>query len=215
MEENGMEGENEEKREQEQEPPRAAETGERRVVKNAAREICYTAMFVAIITVCAWISIPIGEIPITLQTMGVCLAAALLGWKRGTIATAVYILLGLCGVPVFTGFTGGVAKLVLPTGGYIVGFLFTALIVGAASDYIKIKNDWARMAVLAAAMALGIAVCYAFGTAWFMVLYARAEKSITLAGALSLCVVPYLLPDFVKIVFAAALVAKLKKHMKI
>ena len=93
----------------------------KRMAKSAAREICYTAMFVAIITVCAWISIPIGEIPITLQTMGVCLAAALLGWKRGAIATAVYILLGLCGVPVFTGFTGGVAKLVLPTGGYIVG----------------------------------------------------------------------------------------------
>lgn len=89
----------------------------KRMAKSAAREICYTAMFVAIITVCAWISIPIGEIPITLQTMGVCLAAALLGWKRGAIATAVYILLGLCGVPVFTGFTGGVAKLVLPTGG--------------------------------------------------------------------------------------------------
>mgnify|MGYP000017915712 FL=1 len=187
----------------------------KRMAKSAAREICYTAMFVAIITVCAWISIPIGEIPITLQTMGVCLAAALLGWKRGAIATAVYILLGLCGVPVFTGFTGGVAKLVLPTGGYIVGFLFTALIVGAASDYIKIKNVLARMAVLAAAMAVGIAVCYAFGTAWFMALYARAEKSITLAGALSLCVVPYLLPDLVKVIFAAALVAKLKKYMKI
>lgn len=80
------------------------------MAKSAAREICYTAMFVAIITVCTWISIPIGEIPITLQTMGVCLAAALLGWKRGAIATAVYILLGLCGVPVFTGFTGGVCQ---------------------------------------------------------------------------------------------------------
>ena len=127
----------------------------KRMAKSAAREICYTAMFVAIITVCAWISIPIGEIPITLQTMGVCLAAALLGWKRGAIATVVYILLGLCGVPVFTGFTGGVSKLVLPTGGYIVGFLFTALIVGAASDSIKIKNVLARMALLAAAMAVG------------------------------------------------------------
>ena len=72
-----------------------------------------------------------------------------------------------------------------------------------------------RSLELAAAMAVGIAVCYAFGTAWFMALYARAEKSITLAGALSLCVVPYLLPDLVKVVFAAALVAKLKKYMKI
>ncbi len=183
----------------------------------AAREICYTAMFTAIIAVCAWISIPLpGGIPVTLQTMGVCLAAGFLGWKRGLLAVTVYILLGLCGVPVFAGFTAGAAKLGSPTGGYIVGFLFTAVAVGVVSDYVRPKNDWARTGILAAAMALGIALCYAFGTVWFMYVYnAGAESTVTLAGALSMCVVPYLLPDLVKIVCAAVLVAKLKRYMKI
>ena len=84
------------------------------------------------------------------------------------------------------------------------------------SDYVRPKNDWARAGILAAAMALGIALCYAFGTVWFMYVYnAGAESTVTLAGALSMCVVPYLLPDLVKIVCAAVLVAKLKRYMKI
>lgn len=189
----------------------------RRIAGSAAREICYTAMFVAIITVCAWISIPMpSNISITLQTMGVCLAGGFLGWKRGLIATAVYILLGLFGVPVFAGFTSGAAKLGSVTGGYIVGFLFTAPVAGLASDLIKAKNPWLRGVLLGAFMALGILLCYAFGTAWFVYLYnSGAEKSITLYGALSLCVIPYLLPDLVKVIVAAALVVRLKKYMRI
>ena len=122
---------------------------EKTTVRSAAREISYTAMFVAIIAVCAWIAIPLpSNISITLQTMGVCLAAGFLGWKRGLIAVAVYILLGLCGVPVFQGFTAGAAKLGSVTGGYIVGFLFTAAAVGLAADYIKVKSGWLRAAAL-------------------------------------------------------------------
>lgn len=177
-----------------------------------ARELCRIALFAAIIAVCAWISVPIGEIPVTMQTMGICFAGAFLGCKRGTAAVAVYILLGLCGVPVFAGFTGGAAKLLLPTGGYIVGFLFTGFIVGLAADLCKVKNDWARTGILAAAMVLGVAVCYAFGTAWFVALYHRAGKAMTVAGALSMCVIPYLLPDLVKIVVASLLVSRLKKY---
>ena len=201
----------------ERQPKQSSESEEASTnkAKSAARELCYIAMFVAIITICAWIAVPIGDIPFTLQTMGVCLTAGFLGWKRSLIAVAAYILLGLCGVPVFAGFTGGVAKLTMPTGGYIVGFLFTAPIVGAASDYIKPKNFWARAAVLSAAMVLGLFVLYAFGTAWFMVLYARANKTITLAGALSLCVVPYLVPEFFKIVVAVTLVMRLKRYIHI
>lgn len=193
------------------------EAKKKRVAKSAAREIAYTAMFVAIITVCAWLAValPTG-ISITLQTMGVCMAAGFLGWKRGLIATAVYILLGLCGVPVFQNFTAGIAKLGSATGGYIVGFLFTALIVGLVADYVKIKNVWLGAVVLGAAMAVGILVCYAFGTAWFIHLWnAGADEKITLAGALGMCVVPYLVPDLIKIVAATALVTRLKKYMKL
>ena len=85
--------------------------------KSAAYDIAISALFVAVIAICAWIAVPISEISITLQTMGVCLAAALLGWKRGLAVVSAYILLGLVGVPVFSGFTGGAAKLIGPTGG--------------------------------------------------------------------------------------------------
>ena len=190
---------------------------EKRMVRSAAREISYTAMFVAIIAVCAWIAIPLpSNISITLQTMGVCLAAGVLGWKWGLIAVAVYILLGLCGVPVFQGFTAGAAKLGSVTGGYIVGFLFTAAAVGLAADYIKVKSGWLRAAALVAAMVVGVALCYLFGTIWFIYVYnAGADTTVTFAAALMTCVVPYILPDLIKIVCAAALVTKLKKYMKL
>ena len=120
------------------------------------------------------------------------------------------VLLGAVGAPVFAGFRGGVASLLGTTGGYLVGFVLLTLIITFAQAHWG-QGQW----VFVLSAAVGLLVCYAFGTAWFMALYARAEKSITLAGALSLCVVPYLLPDLVKVIFAAALVAKLKKYMKI
>lgn len=181
--------------------------------KSATYNICITAMFVAVITVCAWISIPIGDIPVTLQTLAVCLAAGLLGMKRGVIAVFVYIILGLIGVPVFAKF-GATASLIGPTGGYIVGFLATALIVGFASTRTGGKKNAARIAVLALSMVIGIAVCYAFGTAWFLIFKAIGNNSVGLIYALSACVVPYIPFDIVKIVIAVALVFSLKKFVK-
>jgi len=181
----------------------------------AAYNICITAMFVAIIAVCAWISIPISAISITLQTMGVCLAAALLGWKRGLIAVTAYILLGLVGVPVFSGPKGGVAVLAGVTGGYIVGFLFTALIVGVVSDLVKNRGRVAQVIFLALAMAIGVAVCYAFGTGWYVVVYgANNADGITVAAALNMCVFPYIIPDLIKIAVAVPLAVTLKKFIK-
>ncbi|MBQ9248015.1 MAG: biotin transporter BioY, partial [Ruminococcus sp.] len=88
--------------------------------KNAVKDLVFTAMFAALIAVCSILSIPIGEVPITLQTFAVCLAAAMLGWKRGTLSVLIYVLLGAVGVPVFAGMTGGVGILAGPTGGYII-----------------------------------------------------------------------------------------------
>lgn len=183
--------------------------------KSAAYNICITAMFVAIIAVCAWLAIPISAISITLQTMGVCLAAALLGWKRGLIAVAAYILLGLVGVPVFTGPKGGVAVLAGVTGGYIIGFLFTALIVGVVSDLVKNRGKVARTVFLALSMVVGIAVCYAFGTGWFVIVYgAKNAEGITVAAALNMCVIPYIVPDLVKVAVATALAVPLRRFIK-
>lgn len=166
-------------------------------------DIVYIGLFAALIAVCAWISIPM-TVSFTLQTCAVCLTAGLLGWKRGTLTVLVYILLGMVGLPVFTGFKSGIAAVTGPTGGYIVGFIFTALIVGLAADRLG-KRLWANILF----MAIGILVCYLFGTVWFMIAY-----KVTFASALTTCVIPFLIPDAVKIAVAAILVNRLKKFVK-
>ena len=166
-------------------------------------DIVYVGLFAALIAVCAWISIPM-TVSFTLQTCAVCLTAGLLGWKRGTLTVIIYILLGMVGLPVFTGFKSGIAAVTGPTGGYIVGFIFTALIVGLAADRLG-KKLWVNVIF----MAVGILVCYLFGTVWFMIAY-----KVTFASALTTCVVPFLIPDAVKIAVAAVLVNRLKKFVK-
>lgn len=166
-------------------------------------DIVYIGLFAALIAVCAWISIPM-TVSFTLQTCAVCLTAGLLGWKRGTLTVLVYILLGMVGLPVFTGFKSGIAAVTGPTGGYIVGFIFTALIVGLAADRMG-KRLWVNILF----MAIGILVCYLFGTVWFMIAY-----KVTFVSALTTCVIPFLIPDAVKIAVAAILVNRLKKFVK-
>ena len=172
-------------------------------MKLSVREMTLIAISIALITVCSWISVPL-TIPVTLQTFAVCLVTALLGLKMGLWSLAGYILLGAIGIPVFSGFRGGVGVLLGVTGGYIVGFFFTALTVGFA-----VKRFGRSFPVLVFSMVLGILLCYAFGTAWFMVVYARGGNAVTLGGALSMCVVPYLIPDGIKIVLTAVLVRRL------
>ena len=173
------------------------------------KDIVFIGISAALIAVCSWISIPLPTVPITLQTMGVCLIAGLFGLKRGTLATAAYITLGALGVPVFSGFTGGVGIILGQTGGYIIGFIFTALIVGLASDKFK-----GRLLPLILSMVIGILVCYAFGTAWFAVVYAKSNEPASLLTILGWCVFPFLLPDAVKIAVAAVLANRLKKFVK-
>lgn len=173
-------------------------------------DIVYVALFAAIISVCSLVSIQIVEIPITLQVLGICLASGFLGWFKGTLSVIIYILLGLIGIPVFSGGTSGFAKLASPTGGYIIGFIFTALIIDLA-----VKFFGRKLYVLIIAMILGVLVCYAFGTAWFMILYNNSGKSIDLMSAMSACVIPFLPFDAIKIAVAAVLVNRLQKFVKV
>ena len=158
------------------------------------------AMFVAIITVCAQIQIPM-TVPFTLQTLGIFMAAAMLGWKRGLISVAVYVLLGAIGVPVFAGFSGGIGVLGGPTGGYIIGFLFTALIVGLMTDFLG-RKLW----VLAVSMVAGLAVCYLFGTIWLSM-----QLNIGFVAGLGVGVFPYIPGDLVKIAIACIIGPKIRR----
>ena len=165
-------------------------------------KLVLSAVFVAVIAICSWISIP-TTVPFTLQTLGIFIAAGLLGWKYGTLSVAVYILLGLVGVPVFANFSSGVGAIVGPTGGYIIGFLFTALAVGLITKFFGKK-----FYVLIIAMVVGLALCYLFGTIWFMIVY-----QCDFAAALMMCVVPYLIFDGCKILLASILVNRLHKYV--
>ena len=180
----------------------------KKLARSAATSIAQTALGVALITVCAWVTIPVFAIPFTLQTFAVAFVGALLGWKKGTAAVAVYVLMGLIGVPVFAGFKSGVAALAGPTGGYIVGFVFLALFP-ALANLLPITKTVKRCAISYLFMVIGLAVCYAFGTAWFVVMY-----KCSVGYALMLCVVPYLAADFIKLAVAAILAVRLQKFIK-
>ena len=171
-------------------------------------DIAYIGLFAALIAVCAQIAVPM-TVSFTMQTFAVCLCAGLLGWKRSTVSVIVYILLGMVGLPIFTGFKSGVAAITGPTGGYIVGFVLTALITGALVQ--KFGHKFWQLILF---MVIGLTVCYAFGTVWFIIAY-----KATLKAALATCVVPFLLPECGKILLAALLTNRLckinlKRHKK-
>ena len=170
-------------------------------------DLVYVGLSAALISVCAWITVPL-TVPITLQTLGVCLVAGLFGAKKGTFSVIIYILLGAVGVPVFSGFRGGMGVIAGSTGGYMLGFVFTALIVGIVCD--KTSKLWA----IALAMAGGVLLCYVFGTAWFSFVYARDNSPAALKTILGWCVFPFIIPDIIKIALAAILTKKLKRFIK-
>ena len=183
--------------------------------KSLATELAYLAIGVAICTVCAWITIPVGVIPVTMQTFAVAAVGALLGAKRGTIAVAVYLLMGLIGIPVFSGFRAGVPALMGATGGYLIGFVFDVFIVGLFSN-LPVKNKIFKTAAMYAAMVLGLAFCYFFGTLWFITVFNRGSANpVGIASALSMCVVPYLLPDAAKLLLASVLGVRLRGFIKV
>ena len=173
------------------------------------KELAYMALFAVVLSVCSWLSIP-APIPFTLQTFGVFATLGLLGGRRSFFTIALYLLLGAVGVPVFSGFAGGPGVLFGMTGGYLWGFLFSAL------AYALITARFGEgLLASACAMLAGLLVCYAAGTAWFMLVYARQTGPIGLSSALGLCVLPFLVPDAVKLALAALLVKQLKPRVRL
>lgn len=174
--------------------------------KFTVRDMCFIAMFAVIIALCSWISVPL-TVPITLQTFGVFAALGVLGGKKGTIAVIVYVLLGAVGLPVFAGFKLGIGTLLGTTGGYIIGFVLSGIVYWAITDKFGTK-----LAVTVIAMALGLLVCYAFGTAWFMLVYTRSKGAVTLWSALGWCVFPFIIPDAIKIALAILVSERVGKY---
>lgn len=160
------------------------------------KELVYVALCAVIIAICSWISIPTA-VPFTLQTFGIYLAVAVLGGKLGTISLLIYIALGTIGLPVFAGFKSGFAAITGPTGGYLVGFLATTLIMWSFEKLFgKSKLSFIISAII------GLIACYALGTVWFMKVFSAANGPIGLTATLGMCVIPFIIPDLIKLVVA-------------
>ena len=168
------------------------------------KDLVYVALCAVLMAVCSWINIP-SAIPFTLQTFAIFCTLGLIGGKRGTASILVYLLLGALGLPVFAGFSGGVGILFGITGGYLLGFILMGLVYWLGEHLGKGKRI-----VEIGSMVLGLALCYAFGTAWFMFVYARQSGAVTLATALAWCVIPFIVPDLVKMALAILLSQKLR-----
>ncbi|HHX67618.1 MAG: biotin transporter BioY [Miniphocaeibacter sp.] len=173
------------------------------------RDLTYISVFIAIIAICSWISIPM-TIPFTLQTFAIFITIGLLGTVKSFLAILLYIFLGAIGLPIFSNFTGGFGVLFGPTGGYILGFLFTAIVTGILIDLLPKENIF-----LIGAMLIGLLVCYFLGTIWFVLVYTNNSGYISIYKALSLCVFPFIIPDLVKIGLASIIINKLKRNINL
>lgn len=171
-----------------------------------AKNMALCGLFTAILALCAWLSIPMGDMVITLQTFGIFLTLGLLGGKRGSITICVYLLLGAVGAPVFSGFRGGLGALLGTTGGYIFGFMLTAL------TYWIITSVKDAPLTRLLAMILGMLLCYSCGSWWYMTRYLSGGQ-LTLGLVLMKCVIPYLIPDVIKLTLAWILTGKLKRFV--
>ncbi len=173
-------------------------------VLSKAQKYTYIALFAVVMAVCAQIMIP-GPVPFTMQTFGVFIAVGVLGGQLGSAAVFLYLIMGAVGLPVFAGMNGGLGALAGVTGGYIFGFLASALVMWGMEKLLG-RKPWA----LALAMLAGLLACYALGTGWFLLVYTRNTGTIGLWAVLLKCVIPYIIPDLIKVGLALSLSGRLQ-----
>lgn len=179
------------------------------IITSKTKDMLYIALFSVIITLCSWISIPTA-VPFTMQTFGIFCALGILGGKRGTISVLIYCALGIIGLPVFAGFSSGIGALIGNTGGYILGFVVSSLVYWFFSSLLGDKV-WATVV----SMVLGLISCYVLGTIWFIIVYANTTGSIGVLTGLSWCVIPFIIPDLIKIGLSILIMKRVKKYVNI
>lgn len=162
------------------------------------KHMTQSAMMAALMAICAWIAIPVPPVAFTMQTLGLCLCLGLLGGKWGSISILLYLLLGAVGLPVFSGFRGGIATLLGPTGGFLLGFVLAGPVYRLAARLGRFPG-----------MVAAVAVSYVCGCLWYLV-YAPGTS---VPAVLLICVAPYLPGELVKLPLAAWLTRRIKKHI--
>ena len=176
--------------------------------KLKVKDIAYIAMFIAVITISSWISIPF-PVPFTLQLLAIFLVIYLLGAYRGFISILLYFLLGLAGVPVFASFKAGIGALLSGTGGFLIGFLIIPLVYFPFDILMKDKKDIFYLI----SMFIGLLITYVIGALWFMFVYKQGQMDFS--KVLLVAVVPFIVPDLCKLALAFLMGKKLKKFIYI
>ena len=172
------------------------------------RAMVTTALMAAILCILCPFSLPIGPVPISLGTFAVALVTYIAGWKLGSLSVLLYLLLGLVGLPVFSGFTGGAAKLLGPTGGYLIGYLPMAVLAGLIID--RFPGTGLKDRVISfLGLCLGTAVLYLLGTLWL-----AYQAHYTFLEALSLGVLPFIFFDLVKLLIVTLLAPMIRKRIR-
>lgn len=170
-------------------------------------DMAYIGLFVGVMTVCSWISIPTA-VPFTMQTFAIFLAVTILGGRRATLAVVVYLLIGAAGVPVFAEFSAGLRVLFGTTGGYLIGFVFATRFMWLMESLFGRKH-WVQIL----SMLLGMVIYDIVGTIWFMIVYGNTNGPVSLLTALGWCVIPFVLPDLVKAALAFGFGNALRKPL--
>ena len=171
----------------------------------SVKNIAVISVMTAVTCILGPLSLPIGVVPISLTNLAIYLSLYVLGRNRGTISYIMYLLIGFIGVPVFSNFSAGAGKLLGPTGGYLIGFIFMAVISGYFID------KWtSKVVICMAGMILGTIVCYGFGTAWL-----AYQANMDLKSALWAGVIPFIPGDLAKMAVAAVIGPKVRKQLEV
>ena len=168
-------------------------------MKQTTHSLVLAALFAALCAVCSQIAIPLPMVPINLALFAVHLSGAILGVRYGFLSMLIYLILGIVGVPVFLGLSAGPSILLGPTGGYIIGYLAAAAVSGFITSHFG-----HRFSTLCIGMGIGTILCYTIGTIWFIII-----TKTGMLQSLSICVIPFLPGDVIKIILAAILAKRL------
>ena len=171
--------------------------------KSNTRQLTLVGVIAAVTCILGPLSLPIGIVPISLTNLVIYFAVYVLGQKRATLSYIVYLFIGLIGLPVFSGFSGGFTKLFGPTGGYLIGFIFMAFISGIFIDKFSSKTYMCFLGMI-----LGTITTYIFGTAWL-----AYQAHLTFNAALAVGVLPFIPGDVVKMVIASFIGPQIKKRL--
>lgn len=174
-------------------------------MKFSTKDCTLIGLFAALTAILSQLSIPIGEVPITLQTFAVMLPVYILGKKNGMFAQIVFILIGAVGIPVFANFRGGLNVLVGPTGGYLISFPIIAFVTG----YLIEKRKTPSKPYLFLCGIIGLIICYAMGTVQLAFVLNLSFKK-----ALYIGVIPFVIFDLIKIALAVIVGSSIKQKLK-